>query len=79
MALNLNNAKRKQVIGKSDIDSSNDLRKALSEDQLKKAKQMFFNIRKSFFENGAPMTRQDIELAELIRLKILDTLLAEEF
>ena len=79
MALDLSNAKRKQIQSKSDIDSSEDLKKVLSEDQLKKAKQMFFNIRKSFYDSGAPMTRKDIELAELIRLKILDTLLAEEF
>lgn len=77
--LDMSNAKRKQIQSKSAVDSSEDLRKALSEDQLKKAKQMFFNIRKSFFDSGSPMTRKDIQLAELIRLKILDTLLAEEF
>jgi len=61
------------------VNDSEQLKKALSEKQLKKAKEMYFNIRKSFFDQGCPMTRQDQELAELIRLKILDTLLAEEF
>ena len=79
MALDMTGAKKQQVMSTINSDSSSDLKKALSDKQLDKAKSMYLNIRKSFFDNGAPMTRHDQELAELIRLKILDTLLAEEF
>ena len=79
MALDMSGAKTKQTLSLSSSNSSTDLKKVLSENQMKKAKEMYFDIRKSFLQAGAPMTRHDTELAELIRLKIIDTLLAEEF
>lgn len=75
----MSNAKKKLISGKVEETTSDELKKVLTENQLKKAQQMFFNIRKSFYDVGCPMTRKDKELAELIRLKILDTMLAEEF
>ena len=77
MALDMSNIKAKQIT--SNANSSSDLKKALTEKQLTKATSMYYDIRKSFASTGSPMTRHDQELAELIRLKILDVILAEGF
>jgi hypothetical protein len=61
------------------LNSSTDLKKLLTPEQLKNAQSQYFAIRKSFYDSGCSMTRHDTELAELIRLKILDTILAEGF
>ena len=61
------------------LTTSNDLKGMLSEKQLDKARQMYLNIRKSFYDQGCSLTRHDKELAEMIRLKILDMMLAEDF
>ena len=79
MALDMTNAKTKQVMSKSEDESSKDLKLMLSENQLTKATSIYYNIRKAFYDNHIPMTRHDEELAELIRLKILDTILVEDF
>jgi len=69
----------KKIVPPISVNDSEQLKKSLSDKQLASAKKMYFDIRKSFFDAGCPMTRQDQELAELIRLKILDVILAEEF
>ena len=79
MALNMSQAKTKQVLSVSSANSSGDLKKALTDKQMDTAKEMYYTIRKSFASSGAPMTKHDQELAELIRLKILDVILAEGF
>jgi hypothetical protein len=63
----------------TNASNSADLKKLLTEAQTKSAKDKFFNIRKAFLDAGCPMTMDDSELAELIRLKILKVALAEEF
>ena len=79
MALNMSQAKTKQVLSVSNANSSDDLKKALTDKQVDTAKQMYYTIRKSFADAGAPMSRHDQDLAESIRLKILDIILAEGF
>ena len=61
------------------LDSSIELKKMLNQKQLDQARKKYLDIRKSFFDSGCPLTRHDQELAELIRLKILDMMLAEDF
>ncbi len=80
MALNFNE-EVKQVKNKKiqSLDSSSELKQMLSEKQLDLAKRKYMDIRKSFYDSGCPLTRHDKELAELIRLKILDMMLAEDF
>jgi hypothetical protein len=61
------------------VSDSDELKKLLTKEQEARAKSQFLAIRKSFLDSGCPMTRHDKELAELIRHKILDVILAEGF
>ena len=80
MAMDFTNAKQKQSVEKSlTLDQSSDLKKLMTEKQATYAKKKFYDIRKAFYDSGCPITRHDEELLELIRLKIIDTLLVEGF
>jgi len=80
MALNFSEGKTKQANDKiQSAESSSDLKKLMTDKQMDLAARKFYDIRKSFYDSGCPITRHDTELLELIRLKIIDTLLVEGF
>ena len=80
MALDFSNEmKNVSSVNAKVLKDSTDLKKLLTVGQLKKAQSQNLTIRKSFYDSGCSLTRHDTELAEMIRLKILDTILAEGF